>query len=538
MTNYHFSKEILLGYTLSGFSLLAAKLSISGSRFTIESLDTFSVEEPVNPLDTSNTKGIITAAFPSAKTLVRPLELAVTKTKDIDATFLFEAESLLPYPIEKCIIDKVRIGRTKSSSELQLFAATKEDLKTYLDFLREYDIETEVLCPKALALCHFAQFFLPKDDLHILIDIDENETTFVLVRQGLPLFCRAHPAGLNALRLSKESDSHLSELHQYLRELARILLSLETSSYSTQSLPILFTGPVVDNRSFIELLTGFLNKQSFEEPSIPSQIQIKNGYSWQDICQFAVSIGTALSFHLLKKEMSSVNFRKEELAFGDKWRHWKKELIAYFSLIALLTGALFLFSELSLEKSRVTLVEKYAELVSTIEKTPEEVEKEYAKSLDTDDTAIDITSLSSEEIKDRLYFLENHLSSRQEEMVLHPDIPRVSDLLEWLSNHPKVGNNQEETLQLQQLSYFMIKRPEKGKLRDRYSVRVELEFSAPNPTMAREFHDALLAPNTFVDPKNEVKWSVQKNRYRITFFLKDKTHYPQNLSQGSLHASN
>lgn len=525
MINYQFFKEKLLGYALSGSTLFSAKLTTSSSRLTIESLD-------CDLLQTDTSKRTVAVAFPSVKTLVRQLELALVKSKDINATFMYEAEPLLPYPIEKCIIEKVRIGHTNDSSRLQLFVATKEDLLAYLEMLKERHIDPEVLCPKALALCHFAKYFLPKDDIHTLINIDEEETTCVSVQNGLPLFCRSHPEGLNKLRLAEE-ETHLPELHQFLREIARILLSLQNGS-DLQNGPLLFTGPVVDNPELVQLLTAFFNRQCVEELSIPSHIHLAKPYSWQNLCHFATPIGAALSSQLLKKEMSSVNLRKEDLMFADKWRHWKKELVTYFSLMMVITGAIFAIGQMSLEKGRIELVEKYAQLLAEMETPSEIVEQEYTKAFNNE--FFDIVDLPSSEIQDRLYFLENRLNHSSEEMALHPDVPRISDLLHWLAKHPKVVGDESGSLKLENIAYVMTKRPEKGKIRERYTVRIDLEFSSPNPTMAREFHDALLTPNAFIDPKNELKWSVQKGRYRITFFLKDKTQYPQSLVQGDLHA--
>ena len=71
----------------------------------------------------------------------------------------------------------------------------------------------------------------------------------------------------------------------------------------------------------------------------------------------------------------------------------------------------------------------------------------------------------------------------------------------------------------------MVKRPDQSKKKEKYRVKVDLEFSSPTPKQAREFHDALVAPNDFVDPKDEIKWSSNRGSYRTSFFLKDKTKY-------------
>lgn len=64
----------------------------------------------------------------------------------------------------------------------------------------------------------------------------------------------------------------------------------------------------------------------------------------------------------------------------------------------------------------------------------------------------------------------------------------------------------------------MTKRPEQNKKQEKYQVKVEMEFTSPTPKQAREFHDALIAPNDFVDPKGEIKWNSSHGRYRTSFF--------------------
>jgi type IV pilus assembly protein PilM len=115
---------------------------------------------------------------------------------------------------------------------------------------------------------------------------------------------------------------------------------------------------------------------------------------------------------------------------------------------------------------------------------------------------------------------------------LLPNTPRVSDVLAWLSTHTNVVGKDEKTeallpiIQLENFSYVMVKRPDQTKKQEKYQVKVEIEFTSPTPKQAREFHDALIAPNPLVDPKGEVKWTANKGKYRASFFLKDKTVYP------------
>ena len=104
-------------------------------------------------------------------------------------------------------------------------------------------------------------------------------------------------------------------------------------------------------------------------------------------------------------------------------------------------------------------------------------------------------------------------------------------MLAWLAQHPVIAYQDEagqwlSRLKIENFSYVMVKRPVQSKKQEKYQVKIELELSSSTPKWAREFHDALIAPNDWVDPKSEVKWSSNRGKYKTSFYLKDKTLYP------------
>lgn len=502
-------QEQIVGVSTDGRLLRKAFIRTSGSDISIENLE----------VDSENDlKGIpASSCIPSTKTIARSIEIALTKQKDVDATFNFEAESHLPYPQELCVVDKILLGQTTGSTSLQLFSVLKTDLQQHLDTLHEHSIDPELICPKPLALCHFVKQLYMPTGLHIVIHIDSTETTCLLIQDGLPLMARSHPVGLDTLQAitytaedgqTAINEQELENLHQYIREISRILLAFQ-NGYDSASLPLLFAGSVVENDILMQLFTNALHRTAAAPPE-----QIPSGsYSWQDLLVYSAPIGAALALHLDQKGQS-INLRKDEFAYSDKWRRWKKELSIYFCLMLLLSGTLFLYGQAQLKQRENELIEQYATLLQVMEKptAPDE-----------------FTNITTDLIADRLDPLEAEIKAATDEMALHPDVARVSDLLAWLASHPNVviQGDDPKSVSLESLSYNMVKRPEKGKLKEHYQVRVELEFSSPSPTMARELHDALLAPNPFVDPKNELKWSVHRGHFKAIFFLKDRTKYPQ-----------
>lgn len=508
-------QDKVVGCSFDGSLLRQAVVRLSGASIRISKLQTSDTQ--------AKKSSIVASCLASSKTLARPVEIALQKRKDVDAAFIFEAEAHLPYPLEQCLVDKVYLASSNGASTLQMFATLKTDLQEHLDKLQQHQLDPEQVLPKPLALCHFVKRFCSTDQLQIVIDIDSQETTCVLIKDGLPLMARSHPIGLKTLESVTRQDEtgqpvivddELTNLHNYLREISRILLSFN-NVLETSNLPLLFMGPVVQNQILIQLFGHVLKREIVQE----HEMQPADGYSCNDLLIYAAPIGAALGY-AFEQQGQSVNFRKDEFAFGDKWRRWKKELAIYFCLMLLLSIGLFAYFQADLSNKRLQLVEKYAQLLHIMDKNSPEQE---------------LIALSPDEIDDKLYDLEKELKASPEEMALHPDIPRASDVLAWLASHPNVVINGEDAkaLKLESLAYTMVKRPEKGKLKEHYQVRIDIEFSSPSATMAREFHDALLAPNAYVDPKNELKWSVHRGRFRASFFLKDRTKYPQEqMTQG------
>ncbi len=514
MLNFLLPQELQVGVCLDGSLVRKATIKASRSSFSVISLETENVQDAKN--------AIYASCIPSSKTIARTLEIGLTKQKDVDAAFGFEAEAHLPYPQEECLLGKVCIGQANGSTTLQLFSVLKIDVQQHLDALQEHAINPEMICPKPLALCHFVKRLYNSDALQIVIHVDRKETTCVLVQDGRPLIARSHTVGLDNLEAitSKNDDGQISineeeldNLQQYLREISRILLAFQ-NGFDTGSLPILFCGPIVENSILIELFTNALEREIAPPPEkLPAK-----SFSWNELLVFAVPIGCALSISL-EPAGESVNFRNDDFSYPDKWRRWKKELAVYFMLMIMISFGAYMYGKALLKAQTSAHIEQYATLLQVMEKpTPQD----------------EIIALAPDDIEDKLYTLEEEIKKTSNEMALHPDVPRVSDLLAWLSSHPNIviGGDDPKAISLESLAYSMVKRPEKGKLKEHYQVRVDLEFSAPSPTMARELHDALLTPNAFIDPKTELKWSVHRGHFKATFFLKDRTKYPQAIQGG------
>ncbi len=96
-------------------------------------------------------------------------------------------------------------------------------------------------------------------------------------------------------------------------------------------------------------------------------------------------------------------------------------------------------------------------------------------------------------------------------------VPKVSDVLAWLSTHPKLLIH--SGIEIQKVHYSLVQYPKLQQPGAPYQVKVDLEFTASTPTAAREFHDALLRGEGPVDAKQKISWTVHQNVYHTSFYL-------------------
>lgn len=520
-----------LGFMLEKKELFTAAIRATDKKITVQLLAGIALSPSVKPLDILKehlpeefvNKAVSAASFETMKTLARPLELQIVKAKEIDSIIKFQIEPMLPYPIGEAILDKIRIAKKKKSTEFLVFAAQKQDLQASLNDFSQYGIDPEIISPKALALLQFVAVFFRKKGPRLVIDISSSETTCLLIDGATPLAIRSLPMGL-------ESEDMQAENHvqTYSQELSRIFLSFQNLVEDFKKTPIIFTGPAERDPLIQSLLGKLLGHKTDRLDSLPEGIKLDDGISLEECAIYAVPIGLSLLKSPFQKGDFLINFRKEEFSYTNKWRHWKKDLLFYYASTFLLACTFYFIGEKSLRNERVTLQEKYSELIALYEKTPDDIEIAFIKQA-RPETGLEnktlIAELSASDIQSRVAFIESSLKPPKDEIALHPNVPRVSDLLAWLSSHPKIKLD-GDTIKLENLSYMMVQRPDKEHPKTHYQVRVDMDLSSSSPLAARELQEALKAPNPFIDSKQEVSWSVQKGRYHATFFLKDRTEYP------------
>ncbi len=461
----------------------------------------------------------ISSALPSTDVLVRNLELKLTKKKDIEAVLAFQAEPLLPYPIENAVLEHMIAAKTATQTQLALFAVRKDHLQEHLDLLADYSIVPETVSSVPVALAAYAYHFqAQKGSVVAVLYVGEIVISSVLCRDGVILAAQTLPH--ECIGINEEGLDNLA------LKMAQQLFSLAKQNRSLPINQMLTAGACASFPQLKEKLAIILNAKVSD---IPGQ----DGYSGAEIEQYALPIGLALS--ALADYPLPQNFRKGEFAYPDPWKRFKLPLIGYLIAILSVSLGLYLAGEALAEHRLEAIKASYLSLLSSMDKSYANSELEFRSARKLPAIAATIHDLNLDEVKQRMFYLHEQSDKLPESYPLLPNTPRVSDVLAWLSQHPQVVQPAERgkpgypLISLESFSYSMVKRPDQTKKQEKYQIKVELEFTAATPKLAREFHDALLAPNEFVNPKEEIKWNSSRDKYRTSFFLKDRTVYPSQM---------
>lgn len=557
----------VLGLDLDDFSFKGAAVSISRNKIKIDSLFDYLIDPSevnhVKPLYTDEQKAHLTAlagsclvvtAAATEDVLVRPLEMHLTKDKDIDAALAFQVEPILPYPPENALVDKILLSKDKEGSKLSVVAIRKDHLTRHLELWRNLDIESEIVSAAPQALALFSNTFYKTEEPIYVLQLGISNSFCCLLDNGKLIAAQTVPGGIkNLLEIyAQENNIDLPAAYAQLVQqqqpyslgentktavealrlnITRTTYALAKQFKNKEIKQILITGPGALLAGLHETLCASLNKTL-----LTSGTDTTTDISQHDQLLYALPIGEALS---ALPNQDQINFRQQEFTYPEPWKRLKQPILQYFFLFLGVAAALTIFGKAYVLHQEGETKRQYLELLNAMNKPYNEFEKEFTTKFPSsrnlaEGEVIPPGDLTTDEIKSRLSTLEKEIQSTPQIFPLQPNTPLVSDVLAWITSHPIVvnkgsgeeGDNKVGGLQIESFNYTMVKRPEPTKKQEKYQVKVELEFSTPTPKLAREFHDALIAPNDIVDPKGEIKWGSNRDLYRTSFYLKDKTMYP------------
>ena len=463
------SESQYIGFDTGKSFLRIAKVCKTRQGWDVSFLKEIASSENAHLLDKHLKEGVSVSCIQTREVLSRSCEIPLKKIKDIFAALDFHVEPLLPYPIDKAVIQAQITGQQDRSTSLIIHSVRKDHLQQHLDHLKENSIEPEIVTTKAHAFAALSSLLPQTGSPLLIVHESEEEITLVLIEKGQILAARAI-----------ENKKHIGS------EIQKALLTLTSAHKAKIFDSIYFFGKDPNIRQSLQIASG----KAVLVPTSPFL-----SLTQDELIQFGLAIGCALAHQ-------SVNFRQKEFAYPHPFRRFRKPLTLFFSLSLLFTASLYAFSEISLARKKQSLSHAYATLL-------EKEGKGHAAPLRTPEAYL--TALAS---------IEKEVNARPSTFPLLPQVPKVKEALSWLASIQGTKG-----IVIESLHYQMVKRPDFSNRLEKYKVRLDLELGAPDAQAARFLHDALKNPNPFVDTTEELQWLPIKGKYKASFYLRDKTKY-------------
>jgi type IV pilus assembly protein PilM len=534
--DYRISAENTLGADIYAGNVKTALLSWKNGAPKIESLQEFQQNSRIYnnddlgspPLFSQNDceDPLIITAIPSRSVLVRPLNLQLTDSKDVDSVLRFQAEPLLPYPIESAVIDHMVLNSNGNSISLTIFAVQNEEMGRHVDHAHSLGFDSEAVSSTPAALASLSEYFAPGENPRFVIHMEGDYSLCAFVTKGKVLASHhlsiGHDHFIDAL--VKDNDLSPESAHGQLDGI------LNSPEFNSETQPGLYA----INRQFNQELTKIIKALSLPvalppekealvtgklTPALLSQSELPPLSLPEKYKNFAIAIGLALG-HLPNNE-NLLNFRQESFAYQNPWKRVKRTLVTFGFLCLLLTGVAFVFSQMLLGQHKVQISKKYLSSLSAVGQTYESAEKQIpnGSSLKVPET------LRGNALSKRLKFLEKMVRNPSETFHLQPDTPRVCDFLFWLNSHPLISSSLKDdpnSFHLDQLHYVMVSYPQESRPSSPYLLKIELDFRTNSSQFARKFRESLMEPSSFVDSHRDISWKAGDGKYQAIFFIKNQ----------------
>lgn len=154
--------------------------------------------------DLQKQMGIRTAylAFSGQNAMVREIEMPVLHDKEMAEAVYWEAEKVLPYPVDEAILDWIILERARESDQMMtllLVAGRKDYIRTFLKPLKAVGIQPMNLSLFPMPMMQVVQL-VPAFQSHTtvaVIDMGAQATHVLIIKDGLPRLSRTIPIGGN-----------------------------------------------------------------------------------------------------------------------------------------------------------------------------------------------------------------------------------------------------------------------------------------------------------------------------------------------------
>ena len=467
---------VTVGIALGQECLHIAILIKKKSKISIQELSTLadsvnSVKQLYNNLSISYKKKFTIATFLAAKDVIlRSFSLPLIEKRKILATLPFQMESLIAIPDNPIIAVSIHSISQKTSS-IKAFITSQALFFKHIESLESKGIDTHFVGCSISNLFRFVTWAVPKQEKGIVIHIGHQEMICLFYQESQ----------------LESAQSFSVDLPSLKRNLEKYQIFLMQKGWDTNCPYVL----IEENPYAIDC------KRIAEEVFGRNQVFLDN----PNYAQYALAIGSALE--AMAEDGKQIEFSQKNFTTKKTKQRFFKKIIYYIGTCAVLTLASFIGVQTHLRAKQTALFAQMSLIL------PKELQKTQPKTI--------------QEWQQRLLSWKKTLYTQKFPFPMLPTVPKVSDVLAWISAHPAFLNPQgklKEGIDILSIHYQMLNYPTVDQKNVPYNAQVEIEFTASTPRLAREFHEALLKENQMINTKKPVQWQVQGNKYRATFILK------------------
>lgn len=463
---------VTVGIALNQEHLRIAILIKKKSKIAIQKLyilKTDSVKQLYKDLSIYNNNLIISTFLETQDVILRRLILPLTEKRKILATLPFQIESLVMTPNDSVVsvcIDRI----SKKSSSVGVFITSQNLFFKHIQFLEDKGIHTHFVSCSSSNLFRFITWAFPKQKTGIVIHIGSQEMLCLFYQENRLESAKAFSVDPACFR------KNLEKYHLFLTQ----------KGWDTNC-----------PYAYIEETPSLVGLKNIVREIFSGEQLILEDLNYHP---YALAIGSALD--ALAEDGNQVNFSQKMFMTKKTKQHLLKKTFYYLGACAVLNLASFIGVQIYLHQKQTKLL---AYITSIL---PKELQKTSPKSI--------------KDWQEHLLSWKNKLSTQKLSFSLLPTVPKVSDVLAWISAHPAFINEAKakKGIELLSIHYQMLKYPTVDQKNIPYEAQVEIEFSASAPRLAREFHESLLKENQMIHAKKPVQWHAQGNKYRAIFTLK------------------
>jgi len=504
-----------LGLEIDHHFIRAAALEKGRNGFKISVLKMARITDPDNVklLYKAGFKGRLVSGLSSKDVILRNLDLNIGKTRHIETALMFQSEGMTHLnPLEMISIPH-SIKKSVGKVEALLVTASREALKAHLKEFETLEADLDCVSFNGLAIAQYIRWRAPKLSDAFLVHLGQSEWTSVYLEKNevkksfalgsgtdglltalwedrkknlLPKEIEEVARQIDLLQIKPNLNPHLSlKLREIRQELGKVIFSFHRIA---DQRPIVFTGDIGAFGSLREFLIEAFKEAITKEYDENLDLEER---------KYAIPIGLALEqfnrpLQLLREEF----FPK---------KNWK--LSGFYGLLLIFLSVSL--SLLLLTFGLNTIDIRKAKMIASFQGLIDQWEPEFKELL-----------YKNEELA-----LEKWISNVETYKKEYPyilDVPRSSEVLSWLDEHPLLQEFklEKDPFDLRDFHYQLVEYPKIGSLQNRYRAKVDLQFKVKSPMNARRFHETLLKGDEIVDSSGEVTWEPLNESYRTSFYLK------------------